>query len=373
MSMKKIAWMTPSAFVDVDLPIIAVLRKTCIIYWQVMISASMNELKEYINSQLSEGANIRVDYVINDYKLYDPRSWHIINNILSRAKSFKPDLFYTSIAASPFTSLLYKSHLPLCKTIAACHNVHTPKGAAHERYNRIATEIHLRTFQNIQVFSDSQREVLLGKYPQKNVLLAPLAIKDYGEPTLPPKKYNGNEVVFLFFGIISPYKRLDLLIEAAQSIYEQGYKNFKVKIAGKCKAWPEYASLIKYQNLFDNRIEFIPNSDVANIFAECNYFVMPYQDIAQSGAITVAYRYNLPIILSDLPQFRPFGVDGVTGFFFESGNAQDLGRKMIEVINGGAQMHDRLKNGLSTFVKERYSTPAIANKYLAYFEELLNK
>lgn len=369
----RISWITPKSFIDVDLPIVAELQKEIEIYWQIIVEYIDEDTKQYVESLLKNSKRIKYEFVQAPYRVYDLRMLGVYCKILKKAKKYNPNIHYTSLNTAPFGPFLYKWYWPLNWAITACHNVSTPKGANRENYARFYTGWTLRTFQNIQVFSESQKDVLLRKYPKKNVLLAPLAIKDYGEPTLPARIFNKNEVVFLFFGIISPYKRLDLLIEAAQNIYEKGYKNFKVKIAGKCKTWPQYANLIRYPQLFEIRTEFIPNSDVANIFASCDYFVMPYQDIAQSGAITVAYRYNLPIILSDLPQFRPFGVDGVTGFFFESGNAQDLGRKMIEVINGGAQMHDRLKNGLSTFVKERYSTPAIANKYLAYFEELLNK
>ena len=198
-----------------------------------------------------------------------------------------------------------------------------------------------------------------------------MAIKDYGEPTKQRQRIENDKIVFLFFGIISPYKRVDLLIEAAQSLYERGYKNFKIKIAGSCKTWPKYAAEIKYPELFDIRIERIPNSEVADLFAESDYFVMPYQDIAQSGAITVAYRYSLPIILSDLSQFKSFAENGKTGFFFEKENVKALENTMIKVIKGGKPLNDQLREGLMEFVSERYSTPAIAKRYTSFFQDLI--
>ena len=369
----KIAWVTPKSFIDVDLPIVVELQREIEIYWQILVGNLDDDTRQYVVSRIKDANHIEYEFVQAPYRVYDLRMLGIYIRMLKKAKVSKPDLFYTSLNTFPFGPVVYRLYWPLKKTVAACHNVSTPKGANRECFARFYTGWTLRTFYNIQVFSESQKEVLLYQYPKKNVLLAPLAIKDYGEPTLPEKRYDENDVVFLFFGIISPYKRLDLLIEAAQNLYEKGYTNFKVKIAGKCKTWPQYAALIKYPQVFDNRIEFIPNSDIANIFASSDYFVMPYQDIAQSGAITVAYRYNLPIILSDLPQFRPYGEDGKTCFYFESGNVQGLEEKMITAIKGGAQLHSSLKNELSSFVKKRYSTPAIANKYLAYFDDLLKK
>ena len=371
--MMKIAWVTPQSFVDVDLPIIAELQKTAEIYWQILVGRLTDDMRLYVKSQLDGNSNLKYEFVETKYRVYDIRTLFLYIKVLKKAKAYKADVYYTSLQTAPFGPMVYKCCWPMKNTVTACHNVSTPKGANREHYARFYTNLTLRAFNNIQVFSESQQEVLKQRFPNKNVLLAPLAIKDYGEPSSPRREFKDKEIVFLFFGIISPYKRLDLLIEAAQEIYERGFRNFKVKIRGKCKNWPQYESLIKYQHLFDCRIEFIPNADVADIFAECDYFVMPYQDIAQSGAITVAFRYDLPVILSDLSQFRPYGDEGKTGFFFKSGDAHDLGEKMITVLKGGGRLHEELRRGLSDFVKERYSTPAIARRYMNYFEGLLEQ
>lgn len=366
-----ISWITPSPFVDVDLPIINKLQKGVNIYWQIVIGAELrDDLKGYIDSQLVKSDNLTYEYVKVPYRPYDIRTFVDYVRIMKKARKATPDLYYTSLNTAPFIPWFYRLYLPVKKVVAACHNVSTPKGANRERYNRIFTDLYLRTFKNIQVFSESQRDVLNEKFPSKKVLLAPLAIKDYGEPTVPARVFDNNRIVFLFFGIISPYKRVELLIEAAQNLYERGYRNFIVKIAGNCKNWDHYASLIKYPELFEMRIERIPNDEVANLFASSDYFVMPYQDIAQSGAIMVAYRYNLPILLSDLPQFIPFGENEKTGLFFESQNVADLEEKMKLMIEGGNKLHTNLKKGLSEFVEQRYSTSAIANKYMVFFEEL---
>lgn len=371
--MMKISWITPSNFVDVDLPILAELTKEVEVYWQVISWGKIeSDVVSYIEHGIGSHNKLKIDYVEIPYRFYDLRVIGVYKRILKNAKAFKPDLYYTSFQAAPYGPLVYRLFLPLNKTIAACHNVSTPKGANQETYARVFTDLHLRTFNNIQVFSETQRDILFSKYPKKNVLLAPLAIKDYGEPTIPRKEFDEKEVVFLFFGMILSYKRVDLLIEAAQSLYEKGYKNFKVKIAGNCKNWEVYEPMIKYPEIFEKRIERIPNEEVADLFASGDYFVMPYQDIAQSGAITVAYRYNLPIIVSDLPQFKPFVEEGFSGLFFKKGSVQDLEQKMKYVIDEGCSLNARLKKGLSEFVEERYSTPAIASQYLQYFKQLLS-
>ena len=372
--MQKISWVTPSYFVDVDLPILVELQNQYKIDWQVVVIGKVSkDLKEYINMTLSDNTNIRLHYIEILYKVWDLRIIPIYYKIIKKAKEFSPDFYYTSLQGWPYGAFLFKLFMPLSKTVAACHNVSTPKGANRESWAKVFTDLHLRTFKNIQVFSDSQKEILNSKYSHKNVLLAPLAIKDYGTPTVPIKIFDKNNISFLFFGIIKDYKRVDLLINAAQSLYEEGYNNFSVTVAGSCDNWAEtYAPLIKYPHLFKTRIERIPNSDVANLFAQSDYFVMPYQDIAQSGAITVAYRYNLPIISSNLPQFKGFSENNITGYLFESENMESLKTMMKRVIEGGKQEHDNLQKSMSVFVNENFSINSIANKYIAYFDQLSN-
>lgn len=368
-----ISWITPSYFIDVDMPIIVELQKTETIYWQITAFGQLtNDERKFVESNISNCKNLKVEYVSIPYAFYSLKVISIYQDFIERAKSNNPDVIYTSFQAAPYGPILYRQ-LPLCKTVAACHNVSTPQGANQEHYARMMTYLHLKTFKNIQVFSESQEKILKSKFSNKNVLLAPLAIKDYGEPTIKERAFDPKCIKFLFFGNILGYKRVDLLIEASQILYEQGYQNFKVKIVGKCKNWAEYEHMIKYPKIFETRIERIPNEDVADAFADSDYFVMPYQDIAQSGAITVAFRYNLPIILSDLDQFKPFAIDGKTGLFFEQQNVNDLVEKMKLAIDGGSSLYTELKDGLSDFVLSKYSTPAIAQMYLKYFNELSGK
>ena len=367
--MKRISWITPSNFVDVDLPIISELQNNVKIFWQVLsFGKTSQELVDLINSKIYS-KNIVFEYIDLTHRFYDLRTMSAYCKVLRNAKKYNPDIYYTSLQAAPFGPLIYPLLLPLKKTVAACHNVSTPKGANQELYAKIFTSLHLRAFKNIQVFSDSQQEILYKKFPNKNVLNAPLALKDYGEIKT-ERQFNEKEIVFLFFGKILGYKRVDLLINASQALYEKGYHNFKVIIAGGCKNWDEYERLIKYPILFETKIGYIQNDLIAELFSSCDYFVMPYQDIAQSGAIMVAYRYNLPIIMSDLPQFLPFGKDGETGFFFKKESSEDLKNVMIKILEGGSSLNSHLRSGLAQFVKDRFSIEVIAAKYMNYFDQL---
>lgn len=368
--MKKLSWITGDYFIDVDLPIINKLSQSVKIKWIIVINHNATiDYEAFVRGSLCCG-NVDVSFV---YLKQRSRSLKILPTylgIINQAKAFRPDIYYLSFLGMPYALFLYKLMLPLDRCIIPCHNVTTPKGASEERIAKIYTHLWLSTFKNIQVFSKGQYGKLVGKYKDKNVLYAPLAIKDYGEPTVKEcNKAESSVIRFLFFGNIVGYKRLDILIEAANVLADQGV-NFKVRIAGACRDWDMYQQRIRHPEVFELNIKRIPNEDVANLFGDSHYFVMPYQDIAQSGAITVAFRYNLPVVCSDIEQFREFVKDGKTGFMFRSGDPSALAEKMKWLIENHKEVYMSACMEEQRFVDDNFSLDAIVGKYKSYIDNL---
>ena len=366
---KKIAWITPTCYVDVDLPIIKKLQTTYNIYWYVILLPKDGEnTKMYIEQSLGENRSVKITYLWQVHRLRSIKNVLFFVDVLKKAKAINPNIYYTSEYALPYGVWLYKWMLPMDRVIAACHNVSTPKGANHEKFARFYTDKWLSTFKNIQTFSKSQYKVLVSKYKNKNVLMAHLALKDYGMPT---KIVKSHKITFLVFGNIVRYKRIDLLLKAVNILNKKGVNNFKVKIAGNCKDWDtNYAPIIECPEVYDLDIRRIPNEDVANLFAESDYFVMPYQDIAQSGAITVAFRYNIPVLCSDIEQFSEFVTDGVTGFTFKSQDEHSLADKMEWILENHQQIYSAIKKNEQKFVDENLALNTIVDKYKSFIDKL---
>ncbi len=370
--MRKISWITQESFIDVDIPVIHYLKK-----WYefrliiVMPTGKTIDYDDYVSSILGDFQHIDVEYVYMNSRARSLTNISCYYNIISKAKAFAPDLYYISFTGIPYGLLLYWMMLPIDKCVLPCHNVSTPKGATNETFAEIYKNLTLKLFHNIQVFSQSQYDILSSKHKGKEILLTYLMLKDYGEPKI--KKKNDGKLKFLFFGNIVNYKRVDLLIEAVNILVKRDVKNFNVIIAGKAKEWERYRVKIQYPELFDLRIERIPNEDVADLFAESHYFVMPYQDIAQSGAITVAFRYNVPTIVSDIPQFNEFVREGKTTLVFKSQDAVSLADTMQYAIDHHVEIYDDLCKNQKKFVEEMFADEAIVMKYKSFFDSLLLK
>lgn len=372
MTKKKISWITAECYLDVDLPIISELRKNYCIYWQIILPYNCTiDNETYVSSMIPDpGINLTIEFVQQKYRMRDFRTLLQYISVVRKAKSYNPDLYYISNYQMPYGIIIYKALLPIHKVVVPCHNVSTPRGASNAGFTEKYTKWWLKIFHNIQVFSKSQKKVLESMVPGKNTLYAPLAIKDYGEPKENIDNKDNNEIRFLSFGIIQKYKRIDLLINAGNLLFERGYRNFKICIAGNCKDWENYSRLVKYSDIFEFDIRRIPNEDVANLFAKNHYFVMPYQDIAQSGAITVAFRYNLPTLVSDIEPFKEFVIDGETGLMFKSEDVNALVDKMQYIIDNHMSIYPKLSRAQADFVEKELSLNSIVAKYTEYLDKL---
>lgn len=363
---KKIVWITADYFIDVDLPVLPYLSSTFDIDWFIVISKS-NKIN-YLESIQDKIYQTKINFQVVQIKsrIRNPRAIYEYYNIVMKMNRLNADAVYIDLPGMPFFLPLVRLFLDINKVVVATHNVTTPKGAVNERLADLYMRFTLNSFKNFHVFSRSQRDILCSRFPNKSVLFAPLALKDYGIS----KEIPGNLITFINFGIIRDYKRVDVLIQAANRAYEETGMLFKVKIAGACQNWDKYQKLIKYPFLFDLCIGFISNNEVADLISSSHYFVLPYQDIAQSGAITVAFNYNVPVIASNLPAFSEYILHKKTGYLFEPASVNELSDIMIYILKQNNKNYFELKLAQRQFVEYNLSIKTITQMYLQYFQNL---
>ena len=299
-----------------------------------------------------------------------PKKFFFYWKFVKEIKKHNYDLYYFDFIGTPYFIPVVQMLLPKDKCVIAAHNVKTPKGARYYWMAKPYMDYIVKVYRNFQVFSINQLELLKSLNRRANILYAPLCLKDYGQPTVKKEDY---PVTFLFFGNIVEYKRVDLLIEAIRILENKGVTNFKVQISGYCRKdkWErKYAPLMKGIENVSVDIRRIPNEEIPNLFERSHYFVMPYQDIAQSGAMTVALFYNIPIIASELDTFKEFMTGENDGYFFQMGSAEQLAITMHKAIEEYSTRYTDLRRCQATLVKEKFSSEAILNQYRQYIDKL---
>ena len=364
--MRVISWVTPTWFIDVDILIVPKLSEHFLINWTIIgqdCPAIFSRLKE------NENAHLSVKFLKTRCRWYLPTSFFEHLSLFKRIVAEQADIIYLDLAPQLYAYYASIRVLPRQKTVFATHNVKTPKGAKMEKLARYYMQQVLHHFDNFQVFSKNQRDYLLQQVNHKNVLYAPLALKEYG-PKHERTQYK-DCVNFLSFGHIRRYKRIDLLIEASQQLYEESGVKFVVTIAGNCPEWSFYARKIRHKELFNLHIGYIDDGEVADLFSNADYLVLPYQDLAQSGAITVAFNYDVPVITSDIPQFEEFVEDGKNGFLSHSEDISSLKQVMRNALELNKKDYAGLVCSTHQYVEANYSLAAITEKYVNYFSKFV--
>lgn len=364
---KHICWITSSCFIDVDLPVISQLHTKLNIDWYIINNSAQVASDETL---IKAQTDAKFTMLICDGRFFMPSTYSFYKRLVKDIKEKSYDWYYIDVAAYLYFYPLLRKNIPIDKTTIATHNVKTPKGARYYWLAKKNMKYITSHFNNFQVFSKNQETLLKRIKPKASIFYAPLMLKHYGEGNNKHKSGHYRDTNFLFFGNILQYKRLDVLLDAVKILKEKGITNFTVNICGYCRPeiWKEkYQPMLQGLDNVGLDIRRIPNDLVAEYFNQADFFVMPYQDIAQSGAMTVALNYNVPIIASRLDTFKEFLTDGIDGFFANEADPTDFATAMEKGLKMTAEEYTAMKIAQKNFVAENLSSEKIAEKYFNYF------
>ena len=367
MNKKKICWVTGDYFVDCDLKpeFLRILSSKYDIHW-IVVFPLRNRRFEEKNFEIVKPIIKKIDFFYLEHRQRDIRTFGDMRRLRKMIMEDNPDVIYLNISVGdPYSvSLVYR--LPAKRTIITAH-----QGRVHEGMNRKAFTTMIRNLvysrlRNVNMFSESQMCLFKETYTKSTVFLNHLGLKEFGQPSV-QRRLNESKVRFLSFGIINYAKNIELLIDAAEELYEMGERDFVVSINGGCNNWSFYESRINHPELFETDIRLVPNELIPNLFTRAHFFVQPYRVVSQSGPLKIAYSYNTPVIVSDLPGFTDEVVEGVTGFVFKKENKESLVATMKKAMacyrNGYASMLDSMKK----YVQDNYSEKAMADNYIKMF------
>ena len=140
----------------------------------------------------------------------------------------------------------------------------------------------------------------------------------------------------LFFGRISPYKGVDILLKAIPKVLEK-YPRENFVIAGaKGESYePDRELVAACGTNLDMRLRHIQNDDLVEMITEAKMVVCPYRDATQSGVLMTAYALNTGVVASNVGAFPEYVKEGENGLMYESGDADALASAIIESLDQG--------------------------------------
>lgn len=165
--------------------------------------------------------------------------------------------------------------------------------------------------------------------------------------------FEDGDTILLFFGFIRTYKGLDVLIDALNLLDLQALR-IRPLIVGEF--YIDKATLVNrirpdhlpYYEIIDS---YVSHHDAAEFMAMSDAMMLPYRSASQSGILSNAVNFNLPVICSDLAGLTDHVTDGVNGMIHRREDPIDLARVIQRFVQTGdaktmrAEMQ-RLKGGL---------------------------
>jgi glycosyltransferase involved in cell wall biosynthesis len=167
----------------------------------------------------------------------------------------------------------------------------------------------------------------------------------------------------LFFGLLRPYKGLDVLIDAWR-----GVEDAELGIVGMPRMDTEPLHAAAAPNVsFVER--FISDPELRAVLQAASIVVLPYLEIDQSGALFAALAAGKPLLLSDVGGFPDLARAGAARVV-PAGDASALHHALVELLADPAAL-DRMSRRARELCEGEYSWDAIARRTLALYGSLL--
>jgi glycosyltransferase involved in cell wall biosynthesis len=233
----------------------------------------------------------------------------------------------------------------------------------------LATQLILFS-SSVSVLLPAYRSLIRDKYRRGSVYVRRHGIPS-GRPEYPDFEKRGNPVQrVLAFGKWGTYKRLEPMIQAFTAVCER-LSNVELVIAGTDHPKAQgYLTSVEEKCTGNSRIKFmgyVPEEKIGELFQSISVAVMPYTSSAgSSGVAHLACAYGVPIVASDIPDFRQLvEEEGLAIELYQSGNIQSLAEQLALLLDSpDRQMEMAIQNFSAAL---RMSMPEIIKQYLGTF------
>lgn len=194
-----------------------------------------------------------------------------------------------------------------------CHNIVDHETAFWKRWLAVKALKQARVF---AVHNTALAAALDKLIPGADVAVHPHPIYD-SFPPAQGRLQRRADLELLFFGLVRPYKGLEVLIRALSRL---NHRSVFVRIVGEF--WTNVRDTeaeIRRLGLSD-KVElnphYVSDEEAAEYFARCDAVVLPYHTVTGSGVIPLAYHYGKPVVVTALPSLTDVVRDRATGFVF---------------------------------------------------------
>lgn len=153
-------------------------------------------------------------------------------------------------------------------------------------------------------FDRQQIEARFGSWSDRPVAVAAHGPYNHLKP-LTTTSHEGRErgvCSLLYFGVIRPFKGVDDLLTAFDSLTDDEAKGFSLTIVGETWEGFTLPAELAQRSRHRDRIKFVnryvSDGEAASYFAAADAVILPYHRSSSSGPLHLAMSYGLPVVVS---------------------------------------------------------------------------
>lgn len=294
---------------------------------------------------------------------YQPVGWWRVGRRAGRDSDLVVLTVFTPFQVPPYLGILAGvGHR--ARTVALCHNV-----LPHERgpVDVALMRTLMRRVHTVLTHSPEQQRLanglLDGTTTESRMAELPPHLPETLVPAIPDgtaDPQNGTDTNtatvrehLLFFGIVRPYKGVDVLLRA---FAEGAPPNVTLTVAGEF--WSQAAELramatelgVAERVFF--REGYVPTEELAKLFACADALVLPYRTATATQNVWLAHEYGIPVIATRAGTLPGHVTERVDGLLCDPGDPADLARAITEFYAPGEPL--RLRAGVRPVDPEPY-------------------
>lgn len=203
----------------------------------------------------------------------------------------------------------------------------------------------------------------LGVEPERVHVIPHGAFAHLAEQPARPAPFQTDKRVVLFFGLLRPYKGLDVLLDAWRSVDDA-----ELWIVGMPRM---DVSALRARAPVSVRFiaRFVADDELPAYFRRADLVVLPYREIEQSGVLFTALAFGKPLLVADVGGFAEIAAAGAARSV-PPGDAAALAQALRELLGDPAKL-DALAARSRELAAGEYGWESIARRTLALYRRLL--
>jgi glycosyltransferase involved in cell wall biosynthesis len=250
---------------------------------------------------------------------------------------------------APAWSCLFATKITRRKFVTTFHGTYNFKNSIKKFYNSVMVRSDLIIAGSNFIFSHIDKNYLkyLGIKKKFLVIFRGINVDYFDSSTTLDTEENRltsdwevdkNKKMILMPGRLTAWKGQETFIEALNLVNKElGYESFNAVILGSDQGRDIYTKKIKRlveQYRLTSQLKFIEHcKNMALAYKISSIVVSASVEPEAFGRVAVeAQSMEKPIIASDIGGSNETIIDNVTGFLFQSGNAEALSKKIVEVL-----------------------------------------